>query len=178
MRRWLTVVARRKSEELFVLNLLLTTLGLAWLTELAGLSLALGAFIAGMLISETEFKHQVETDIRPFHDVLLGLFFISIGMLLDWRLVLERWPLVLLLLIVPTLFKAALVTGLSRGLGASAGVSLRTGLYLAQAGEFGFVLLTLAQKNSLVPPALLNPILEISRHPDRNRLLAKLFSEE
>ena len=65
MRWWLTLVARRKSEELFVLNLLLVTLGLAWLTELAGLSLALGAFIAGMLISETEYKHQVETDIRP-----------------------------------------------------------------------------------------------------------------
>lgn len=159
MRRWLTLVARRKSEELFVLNLLFITLGLAWLTEIAGLSLALGAFIAGMLISETEFKHQVETDIRPFHDVLLGLFFISIGMLLDWRLVLERWGLVVLLLLVPTFCKAALVTVLSKGLGATSGVSLRTGLYLAQAGEFGFVLLTLAQKNALVPPALLNSIL-------------------
>lgn len=159
MRRWLTLVARRKSEELFVLNLLFITLGLAWLTELAGLSLALGAFIAGMLISETEFKHQVETDIRPFHDVLLGLFFISIGMLLDWRLVLENWPLVLLLLVVPTLFKAVVVTALSKFLGASSGVALRTGLYLAQAGEFGFVLLTLAQANSLVPPALMNPIM-------------------
>jgi len=159
MRRWLTVVVRRKSDELFVLNLLLITLGLAWLTELAGLSLALGAFIAGMLISETEYKHQVETDIRPFHDVLLGLFFISIGMLLDWRLVLERWPLVLVLLVLPTLFKAALVAGIARLLGATSGVSLRTGIYLAQAGEFGFVLLTLAQQHSLVPPALLNPIL-------------------
>ncbi len=159
MRRWLTLVARRKSDELFVLNLLLITLGLAWLTELAGLSLALGAFIAGMLISETEYKHQVETDIRPFHDVLLGLFFISIGMLLDWRLVLERWPLVVLLLVVPTLFKAALVAVIARLLGAGAGVALRTGLYLAQAGEFGFVLLTLAQKNALIPPELLNPIL-------------------
>ena len=159
MRFWLTLVARRKSEELFVLNLLLITLGLAWLTELAGLSLALGAFIAGMLISETQFKQQVETDIRPFHDVLLGLFFISIGMMLDWRLVLERWPLVLFLLTVPVLFKAALVTMLARGLGATSGVALRTGLYLAQAGEFGFVLLTLAQTNDLVPPALLNPIL-------------------
>ncbi len=159
MRWWLTLVARRKSEELFVLNLLLVTLGLAWLTERAGLSLALGAFIAGMLISETEYKHQVETDIRPFHDVLLGLFFISIGMLLDWRLVLDRWPLVLLLLTLPVLFKAALVTLLALGLGATAGVSLRTGLYLAQAGEFGFVLLTLAQQNQLVPPELLNPIL-------------------
>jgi len=66
MRWWLTLVARRKSEELFMLNLLLITLGLAWLTEHAGLSLALGAFVAGMLIAETEYKHQVETDIRPF----------------------------------------------------------------------------------------------------------------
>jgi CPA2 family monovalent cation:H+ antiporter-2 len=159
MRWWLTLVARRKSDELFVLNLLLITLGLSWMTEMAGLSLALGAFIAGMLISETEYKHQVETDIRPFHDVLLGLFFISIGMLLDWRLVLDRWPLVLLLVTVPVLFKAVLVTVLARGLGSSWGISLRTGLYLAQAGEFGFVLLTLAQRNDLVPPALLNPIL-------------------
>ncbi|HEY5580369.1 MAG TPA: cation:proton antiporter [Rhodoferax sp.] len=159
MRFWLTLVARRKSEELFVLNLLLITLGLAWLTEMAGLSLALGAFIAGMLISETQYKQQVESDIRPFHDVLLGLFFISIGMMLDWRLVLERWPLVLLLVSVPVFFKAALVGLLARGLGATPGVSLRTGLYLAQAGEFGFVLLTLAQSNALVPPALLNPML-------------------
>jgi monovalent cation:H+ antiporter-2, CPA2 family len=159
MRWWLTIVARRKSEELFVLNLLLITLGLAWLTELAGLSLALGAFIAGMLISETEYKHQVETDIRPFHDVLLGLFFITIGMMLDWRLVLERWPLVLVLLSLPVLFKLVLVTVLAKSLGATMGVSLRTGLYLAQAGEFGFVLLTLAQQSALVPPSLLNPIL-------------------
>ncbi|MBA3772708.1 MAG: cation:proton antiporter [Ramlibacter sp.] len=159
MRWWLTIVARRKSEELFVLNLLMVTLGLAWLTELAGLSLALGAFIAGMLISETEYKHQVETDIRPFHDVLLGLFFITIGMLLDWRLVAERWGLVLVLTTLPVLFKLGLVTVLARLLGASMGVSLRTGLYLAQAGEFGFVLLTLANENRLVPPALLNPIL-------------------
>ncbi len=159
MRWWLTLVARRKSEELFVLNLLLITLGLAWLTELAGLSLALGAFIAGMLISETEYKHQVETDIRPFHDVLLGLFFISIGMLLDWRPVFERWGLVLVLLTLPVLFKLVLVAVLARQLGATPGVSLRTGLYLAQAGEFGFVLLTLANQNALVPPQLLNPIL-------------------
>ena len=159
MRWWLTIVARRKSEELFVLNLLLVTLALAWLTDLAGLSLALGAFIAGMLISETEFKHQVETDIRPFHDVLLGLFFISIGMLLDWHIVLERWPLVLLLATLPVLFKLVMITALARMLGATAGTSLRTGLYLAQAGEFGFVLLSLANDNRLVPPDLLNPIL-------------------
>ena len=159
MRWWLTIVARRKSEELFVLNLLLVTLALAWLTELAGLSLALGAFIAGMLISETQYKHQVETDIRPFHDVLLGLFFISVGMLLDWHEVVDHWALVLLLLILPVLFKLVMITALARLLGATAGVSLRTGLYLAQAGEFGFVLLALAQGNNLVPPTLMNPVL-------------------
>ncbi|GAB3648689.1 cation:proton antiporter domain-containing protein [Ramlibacter alkalitolerans] len=159
MRWWLTLVARRKSDELFVLNMLLVTLGLAWLTELAGLSLALGAFIAGILISETEYKVMVEADIRPFHDVLLGLFFITIGMLLDWRPVAREWELVLVLMTLPVLFKLLLVTGLAKVFGATAGVSLRTGLYLAQAGEFGFVLLALAQQNNLVPPALLNPVL-------------------
>ena len=159
MHWWLTLVARRKSEELFVLNLLLVTLGLAWLTELAGLSLALGAFIAGMLISETEYKHQVELDIRPFHDVLLGLFFITIGMLLDWHIVIGRWPLVLLLTVLPVLFKLVLVAALAKLYGASHGVALRTGLYLAQAGEFGFVLLTLGSQSGIVPPHLLNPVL-------------------
>jgi len=159
MRWWLTLVARRRSEELFMLNLLLVTLGLAWLTESAGLSLALGAFIAGMLVSETEYKHQVETDIRPFHDVLLGLFFITIGMSLDWHVVLAHWALVAALLVVPLGFKLALVTVLARGLGATSGVSLRTGLYLAQAGEFGFVLLNLAQDHTLLPSWLANPVL-------------------
>jgi monovalent cation:H+ antiporter-2, CPA2 family len=159
MRWWLTLVARRKSDELFVLNLLLVTLGLAWMTQMAGLSLALGAFIAGILISETEYKHQVETDIRPFHDVLLGLFFITVGMLLDWRPVAARWDLVLVLVTLPVLFKLVLVTALAKLFGASMGVSLRTGLYLAQAGEFGFVLLAIAQLNQLVPSPLLNPIL-------------------
>ncbi|MFN3610846.1 monovalent cation:proton antiporter-2 (CPA2) family protein [Tepidimonas sp.] len=159
MRWWLTLVARRKSQELFMLNLLLVTLGLAWLTEHAGLSLALGAFVAGMLIAETEYKHQVESDIRPFHDVLLGLFFITIGMMLDWRLVLERWPLVLLLLTLSLTFKVALITVLARAFGAPMGTSLRVGLYLMQAGEFGLVLLQLANQNGLVPPALFNPTL-------------------
>jgi monovalent cation:H+ antiporter-2, CPA2 family len=159
MRWWLTIVARLKSEELFVLNLLLVTLALAYLTEHAGLSLALGAFVAGMLIAETEYKHQVETDIRPFHDVLLGLFFITIGMKLDAEAVWRQWPLVLALTIVPVLFKFVLVTLLARLLGAAPGVALRTGLYLAQAGEFGFVLLALATDGGLVPPALQSPVL-------------------
>ena len=159
MHAWLTLVARRKSEELFMLNLLLVTLGLAWLTEHFGLSLALGAFVAGMLVAETEFKHQVETDIRPFHDVLLGLFFITIGMKLDWRIVIDHWLLVLVLTTLPVMFKAALVTALARGFGATTGVALRTGLYLAQAGEFGFVLVTLATEHHLIPTRVESPLL-------------------
>jgi CPA2 family monovalent cation:H+ antiporter-2 len=159
MRWWLTIVARRKSEELFVLNLLLVTLGLAYLTEHAGLSLALGAFVAGMLVAETEYKHQVETDIRPFHDVLLGLFFITIGMKLDWRPVIDEWALVLLLTVLPVMAKFVLVAALARAFGAAPGVALRTGLYLAQAGEFGFVLLTLGADQGLVAPQWISPVL-------------------
>jgi monovalent cation:H+ antiporter-2, CPA2 family len=159
MRWWLTLVARRRSEELFVLNLLLVTLGLAWLTEYAGLSLALGAFVAGMLVAETEYKHQVETDIRPFHDVLLGLFFITIGMKLDWRPVAQQWPLVLLLTLGPVAAKFMLVALLARLFGAAPGTALRTGLYLAQAGEFGFVLLTLGAQGGLIAPQWMSPVL-------------------
>ena len=159
MRWWLTLVARRKSEELFMLNLLLMTLGLAYLTEHAGLSLALGAFVAGMLVAETEYKHQVETDIRPFHDVLLGLFFITIGMKLDWRPVADQWQLVLLLTTLPVLAKFVLVAALARAFRTPPGTALRTGLYLAQAGEFGFVLLTLGADGGLVAPEWMSPIL-------------------
>jgi len=159
MRWWLTLVVRRKSDELFILNLLLVTLGLAWLTEHAGLSLALGAFVAGMLIAETEFKHQVETDIRPFHDVLLGLFFITVGMRLDAAAVFANSALVAALTILPVLFKFALVTALARFYGAAPGTAIRTGLYLAQAGEFGFVLLGLATERHLIPETLRSPVL-------------------
>ncbi len=159
MRAWLQLVARRKSDELFMLNLLFMTLGLAWLTELAGLSLAMGAFLAGMLIAETDFKHKVEADIRPFHDVLLGLFFITIGMKLDWEVLIDSWGWVLLLSSIPVLLKAGLVFVLARLTGAPAGVSLRTALYLAQAGEFGFVLLSLGMQNALIPAAWMSPIL-------------------
>jgi CPA2 family monovalent cation:H+ antiporter-2 len=159
MRKWFHFVARAKSSEVFILNVLLITLGLAWLTQRTGLSLALGAFVAGMLIAETEFKFQVETDIRPFHDVLLGLFFITIGMRLDAQAVLDQWVLVLLLTLVPVFFKFVLVAALARGFGAAGGVALRTGLYLAQAGEFGFVLLTMGVVGRLIDPHWASPVL-------------------
>ncbi|NNG23929.1 cation:proton antiporter [Telluria aromaticivorans] len=159
MRNWFTIVAKRRSQELFMLNLLLVTLGLAWVTEQAGLSLALGAFVAGMLISETQYKHQVEEDIKPFRDVLLGLFFITVGMLLNLGLVLQHWWLVLALLVFPVLLKFAIIAALAKAFGSSDGVSMRTGLALAQAGEFGFVLLNLASGSKLIDPFLIQLVL-------------------
>jgi K+:H+ antiporter len=140
IRPWLHVVAGRRSHELFILNVLLLTLGLAWLTEIAGLSLALGAFLAGMLIAETPYRHQVDEDIKPFREVLLGLFFITMGMKLDVRIVVHEAPLVLVLAVVPVAFKLVLVAGLARLFGSGPGTALRIGLALAHAGEFGLVL--------------------------------------
>jgi len=159
MRYWLNLVAKRRSQELFMLNLLLITLGAAWITESAGLSLELGAFIAGMLISETQYKHQVEVDIQSFRDVLLGLFFVTVGMLLNMPLVLQNWWVVLLLLAGPIVFKFGLIAALARFFGAPLGTSLRTGLALAQAGEFGFVLLNQAGVLHLVDPLFIQVIL-------------------
>ncbi|MCX8113564.1 MAG: cation:proton antiporter [Burkholderiaceae bacterium] len=159
IRGWFHVVAKRRSRELFTLNLLLVTLGLAWLTELAGLSLALGAFVAGMLIAETEYRHQVEEDIKPFRDVLLGLFFVTIGMLLNVGVVVTQLGWVLLALLIPTSFKFALIVGLARAFGAAAGTAIRTALPLATAGEFGFVVLSQAGGLRLLPPEVMQVVL-------------------
>jgi len=153
MRAWFGVVARRKSTELFVLNVLLVILMMAFITGLAGLSLALGAFLAGMLLSETEYRYQVEDEIKPFRDVLLGLFFVSVGMLLDPAAVLQHVGLVLLLLLLIIGFKFALIALLSRIFGGTPGTALRAGLALAQGGEFGFVLLALAERGDVLPGA-------------------------
>jgi len=159
MSRWFGLVAKLRSQELFMLNLLLIVLGMAGLTEHFGLSLALGAFLAGMLIAETPYRHQVEEDVKPFKDVLLGLFFITVGMLLDFKVIHQQWMLVLLLLIGPLIFKFGLIALLSRAFGSSPGISIRTGLCLAQAGEFGFVLLNQIDGLDLIDPALSQAIL-------------------
>ena len=159
MRPWFQWVAGRKSPELFTLNLLLFTLGLAFLTETAGLSLALGAFLAGMLVSETEYRYQVEDDIKPFRDVLLGLFFVTIGMRLDPMQVMLNWSSVLLLVAALVLGKGALVAGLSMVFGSARPTAVRTALGLAQAGEFGFVLLAQAADLHLMGADITQPVL-------------------
>jgi CPA2 family monovalent cation:H+ antiporter-2 len=152
-------VARLKSSELFVLFVLLVTLGLAWVTGLAGLSLALGAFLAGMLISETEYRYQVEDYIKPFRDVLLGLFFVTIGMLLDPAALAEHWAAVAAVFIALMLVKFAVIYALARAFAAAKPTALRAALALAPAGEFGFVLLALAESAHALDRSTLQVVL-------------------
>ena len=150
MRRWFDTVAARKSPELFMLNVLLIVIGLSWLTSVVGLSLALGAFVGGMLISETPYRHQVEADIRPFRDVLLGLFFVTIGMRLDVSYVFQHFGEVLLAVLMLIIAKGGVMLLLTRLMKNTLEVSLRTSAQLAQAGEFGLVLIELANESRLV----------------------------
>lgn len=147
---WFRLVAKGNSSELFMINVLLVTLGVAYLTELTGLSLALGAFVAGMLISETEYRFQVEDDIRPFRDALLAFFFITIGMKLDIHLLTENWQLALILLLLLIPLKGAVIYAISKRMQYASTDSLKTALYLAQGGEFGFVLLAISGNLNLL----------------------------
>jgi monovalent cation:H+ antiporter-2, CPA2 family len=147
---WFELVAGQRSRELFVMNVLMVTLLLAAATKMAGLSFALGAFIAGMLISETRYRYQVESDIAPFRDILLGLFFISVGMLLNFHYLLNHIGLVLALFAGFVLLKAFVIAILTRLFGYETGVGIRTGVILAQAGEFSFVILALGLEQKLI----------------------------
>ncbi len=146
-------VARAHSTELFMLAILLVALSAAWITHKLDLSMALGAFLAGLMLGETEFRHQVEIDIRPFRDVLLGLFFITIGALFDLSTFPKHWHWVLLLLAALIALKTLLIMGLTRLVSrVTPAKAFRTGLILAQGGEFGFVVLTVAINNKLIDP--------------------------
>ena len=136
-------ITRHRSTETFTLTVLFVALGGAWATHALGLSMALGAFLAGMLLAETEFRHQTEAVIKPFQDILLGLFFVSVGMLFDLRVLLSQLPLVLLLLVGLLVAKAAIVTLIVRQFVPNMRKALRTGLVVSMGGEFGFALLIL-----------------------------------
>ncbi len=162
--RWLVrplfhEIARSKLAELFTLTVLLVAIGAAWITHLVGMSMALGAFLAGMMIGETEYRHQVQADIRPFRDILLGLFFISIGVQLDLPLLAaEVWVIVLMLLLL-IVGKFLLITPLARLCGARREDAVRTGVVLAHGGEFGIALLTLGLQEVMLPPQIAQPLL-------------------
>ncbi|WP_037586937.1 cation:proton antiporter [Stenoxybacter acetivorans] len=154
MTPWFRAIAKTKSSELFMINVLLVALGVAYLTELAGLSMALGAFVAGMLISETEYRFQVDDDIRPFRDILLGFFFITIGMKLDIQVLQTAWQMVLSLLAMLLILKAAVIFAIGKYMKHDNIDNIKTALYLAQGGEFGFVMLAVGGNMNLIPSNL------------------------
>ncbi len=146
-------VAKSHSTELFMMAALMVVLGAAWITHYLQLSMALGAFLAGLMLGETEFRHQIEIDIRPFRDVLLGLFFITIGALLHIDTLPRHWHWVLFILFSLIAFKTVLIMALTRIVGGVAlSKAFRTGLILSQGGEFGFVILTVGINNHLIDP--------------------------
>ena len=161
MNFWFGLVAKQKSRELFVLNVLMVTMFFAYLTELAGLSYALGAFLAGMLISETRYRYQVESDISSFRDILLGLFFISVGMMLNLNVFFDNFWVILSILFAYTLFKASLIALLTKAFKYELGVGIRTGVILGQAGEFSFVILALANEQNLIGGEILQIVLSV-----------------
>ena len=162
--RWLVrplfhEIGRARSTELFTLATLMVAVGAAWATHAVGLSLALGGFLAGMLLAETEYRHQLETVVRPFRDVLIGLFFITIGTLLDLQLLFRQLWLVLLLVIGMQLAKMIIVTLVARLGTDNSRKALRAGVVMAQGGEFGFALLTLVLGDKLADSAVIQPLL-------------------
>lgn len=145
-------VAASRSAELFVLLALVIVLLTAWLTHLLGLSPALGAFLAGMLLGESHYRHQIEADIRPFRDILLGLFFVSIGMLIDLQLFLHDGFTILGLTLALMLIKGSVVAIILKLHGRDGETAWRSGLALAQGGEFCFALMAQMQLSNLIPP--------------------------
>lgn len=153
LRPLLHEVAHRRSPELFTLTLLLIVLGAAWFMHAVGMSLAVGGFLAGMMLSETEYRHQVEADIRPFRDILLGLFFIVIGTQLDFLLLADHIASVSLTVLALIIGKSLIICMLSRFSLGGWQASLRAGLVLAQGGEFGIALLALSLQEKVLDPA-------------------------
>lgn len=161
MRPLFVEIANSRLKELFTLAVLFVVLGAAWVTEHAGLSLALGGFLAGMLLAETEYRHQVEAVIRPFRELLLGLFFISVGMLLDLELLADQFLLISATVVGLVVLKVGVAALAVRGFVSTSFKALRTGLLMGGGGEFGVALLTLLIKapNSIAPNSVIQPLL-------------------
>ena len=153
LRPLLHEIAHSRLRELFTLTALLIVLTAAWITQRLGLSMALGAFLAGMLLAETEYRHQIDAVIRPFRELLLGLFFITVGMLLDLKVLFADFPRIVALLTLLIVAKALLSALTTSAFGVTRFKSLRTGLVLAGGGEFGVALLTILARGPDLMPA-------------------------
>jgi CPA2 family monovalent cation:H+ antiporter-2 len=154
MRPGLRIVAQARSTELFAATALLVALGTAWISQQFGLSMALGAFLAGVLLAETEYRHQIEADIRPYRAIFLSLFFTSVGMTIDLDVIVANVALLAVLVVGLIVLKAAVTAGLAHIFRLPAHEAARIGLILANGGEFSFVLFTLAAANKIVPSSV------------------------
>jgi monovalent cation:H+ antiporter-2, CPA2 family len=154
-------ISTQKSDQLLVLSALVIVLLASMLTSSIGLSMELGAFLAGMMLGDTRFRHQLEADIRPFRDLLLGLFFITVGMLVDLRALAAFWPYLLIAGLMLVLIKALLISGIIRLLGESWHSAVTSGLSLAQGSEFLFALMALSVRNSLVTESIASNIITV-----------------
>jgi K+:H+ antiporter len=152
-------IARSGLRELFTLAALFVVLFAAWMSHSAGLSLALGGFLSGMMLGETEYRHQIETVIRPFRDILLGMFFITVGMLLDVRMLIREFGVVFSMLVGLVILKAAAAALVTRGFVNSWFKAIRTGIVISIAGEFGIALLTIVLQNDAMPTRIGQPLL-------------------
>ena len=162
--RWLlrplfNEIAHSRLRELFTMTVLFVVLASAWMSNRAGLSLALGGFLSGMMFAETEYRHQIETVIRPFRDILLGLFFISVGMLLDVHVLIAEWPIISVLLIGLVVIKMLVAASVTRPFVSSSFKAVRTGIVIAIGGEFGIALFTLLLQGNALPATTVQPIL-------------------
>jgi CPA2 family monovalent cation:H+ antiporter-2 len=151
LRPFLRMTLVGRVNEVFAAGALLLVLGCAWITAQVGLSMALGAFLAGVMLAETEFRHQIEADLQPFRGFLLGLFFITVGMEIDPALIARDAGQLLALLAVLVVVKAMVVIGLARLFRLSWGTAIQSGLLLAQGGEFAFVLFGIAVHQQVMP---------------------------
>ncbi len=151
LRPMFRLIAQAHSPELFIAATLLVVIGCSVATESAGLSLALGAFIGGLLVAETEYKHQVEADIMPFKGLFLGLFFMTVGMSVDPMLIWQEWDYILLLTVLLLVMKASIITLLCRLFRFRHSKAIRAGFLLAQGSEFAFVTFGLAMEQGFLP---------------------------
>jgi len=147
-------IVASQDPEVFISVALLLVLGVAWIMESVGLSMALGAFLAGVMLAESHFRHQIEADILPFRGILLGLFFMTVGMGIDFGLLWDQLGLIILLAVGLMVIKATVVYALSRISGARHDVALQTGVLLSQSGEFGFVMLGFAAVAGVIETTL------------------------
>lgn len=152
-------IAHSRLQELFTLAVLLVALGSAWVSHAAGVSMATGAFLAGVMLAETEYRHQVEAAIRPFRDILLGLFFISVGMMLDLGVLRGDLLLILGILAAMTVCKALLTALVGRLWGLPPFKAVRTGIVLSVGGEFGIAILTILMQGQVVADEVTQPLL-------------------